>query len=146
MTPRALTPADAPALVPLIEGLAAFHGDTPSATMDAIARDLRDDWLWGFGIGTPFVGYALLLRHGQAQFGLRGADLHHIFVAEEHRRKGHGAALIRAAEASARARGCDYIVIGAHNGNVAARDAYLSLGYVFREPRPWRFRKRLAPN
>lgn len=40
-------------------------------------------------------------------------------------------------------RGCDHVVIGANVGNVVAREAYLALGYEWREPTFWRFRKAL---
>jgi ribosomal protein S18 acetylase RimI-like enzyme len=96
-------------------------------------------------VGAPLEGYALLLPHAQAHHGARGAHLHNIFVAPEARRRGHGRALLAAAEEDARARGCAYVVIGANLGNDVARATYEACGYAWREPTFWRFRKALAP-
>jgi GNAT superfamily N-acetyltransferase len=140
---RALTPADAAALLPLVQALAAHHGDVPNASEATLARDLSDGWLWGFGAGDPMAAYILLMPHAQAQHGARGADLHHIFVAPEARRRGVARTLIAVAEDDARARGCSYVVIGANRGNAAARDTYRDLGYDWREATAWRFKKAL---
>lgn len=139
MDVRPLDPSDATALLPLVQGLAAHHGDVAGATAKTLARDLADGWMWGFGTGDPLGGYALVLRHARAQDGLRGVDLHHIHVVPDARRRGVARALVAAVEADARKRGCDYVVIGANVGNVEARDAYLALGYEWREPTFWRF-------
>ncbi|SFI24801.1 GNAT family N-acetyltransferase [Jannaschia pohangensis] len=143
MTPRPLTPLDAAELLPLVQGLAAHHGDVSGATVATLSRDLDDDWFWGVGVGAPLVGYALVQRHAKAQDGERGADLHHLFVDPRFRRQGHARRLIAAAEASARARGCSYMVIGAHVGNETAKSAYVAAGYAFNAPTFWGFRKAL---
>lgn len=141
--PRVLRPSDAPALLPLVQGLAAHHGEHACATADTLARDLCDGWLWGFGMGVPLRAYALLLPHGRAQFGERGAMLHHIYVAPEARRQGMARALVTACEIDAKAKGCSYLLIAAHEGNDAARDVYSALGYDWRAPTFWRFSKSL---
>ena len=69
--------------------------------------------------------------------------MHHVFVAPEARRRGIARALIAAAEEDARRRGCRYIVIGAHVGNLVARATHQAAGYAWREPTSWRFRKEL---
>ncbi len=129
--------------MPLVRGLAAEHGDQVRATETTLARDLADGWLWGFGFGTPFLGYALLLQHARAQFGQRGAMLHHIYVAPDARRQGIARSLISACERDARAKGCSYLMIAAHKGNDAARETYIAQGYAWREPTFWRFHKDL---
>ncbi|WP_179379669.1 GNAT family N-acetyltransferase [Jannaschia marina] len=138
-----LTSADAAALLPLVEALARHHGDAHGATAATLARDLDDGWLWGFGAGNPLLGYILLMPHAQAQFGRRGADIHHLFVRPEARRRGLARGLIERAEADARRRQCSYLVIGAHRGNDAARATYETAGYTWTEPTFWRFRKML---
>ncbi|WP_055086235.1 GNAT family N-acetyltransferase [Jannaschia donghaensis] len=139
----AIRPSDADALLPLVQSLAAHHDDVPAATAHTLARDLADGWIWGFGAGDPMDGYVLLIPHAQAQQGVRGADLHHVFVRPRARRQGLARRLIAAAEADARDRGCAYVVIGAHVGNEAARDTYVALDYAWTAPTFWRFRKRL---
>lgn len=141
MDVRRLTPDDTPALLPLINGLAADHQEIAAVTDRDLRRDLTDDWLIGFGIGAPLVAYALYLRHARAQHGERGLMLHHIFVAPEVRRAGHGAALLRAGEVEAKRLGCAYLVIGAHEGNEIAKAFYQSENYELRTPTFWRFRK-----
>ena len=58
----------------------------------------------------------------------------HVFVMElhvepEHRRRGHGAAMMRAAEDVARGVGADSIGLHVFGSNAAARALYLGLGY-----------------
>ena len=143
---RDLHPDDAPALLPLVQALATDHGDVARATTETLARDLRSGWLWGFGAFAPdatLVGYVLLMPHLRAQFGERGADLHHVFVATPFRRQGLARRLIDAAEVDARTRGCTYLQIGANIGNDSARDTYTALGYAWSAPTFWKFRKTL---
>ncbi|MEM7642528.1 MAG: GNAT family N-acetyltransferase [Pseudomonadota bacterium] len=143
MDPFPLTPDHAPALVPLVEGLAADHGEIAAASAKDLARELADGWLIGFGIGRPLCAYALFLRHSRAQLGERGLLLHHIFVAPDARRRGHATALLLAGEAEGRRLGCAYLVIGAHEGNQVAKAFYEARGYELRTPTFWRFRKTL---
>ena len=69
MDPRPLVPDDAPALLPLLAGLAAHHGDPRQATVRSLVRDLSDGWVWGFGAGTPLAAYVLMHRHVRVQDG-----------------------------------------------------------------------------
>lgn len=140
---RRLQPSDAAALLQLVEGLAARHGDVAATTAATLGRDLSDGWIWGFAAGDPLVGYVLISRHARAQDGTRGIDLHHVFVASAARGTGVARALIAAAEEDARRLGCSYVIIGANRGNDVARQAYVALGYDWREPTFWRFRKAL---
>ncbi|MDB2407017.1 GNAT family N-acetyltransferase [Jannaschia sp.] len=130
-------------MLPLISALGAWHGDDATPDEGALRRDLADCWLWGVGIGAPLRGYALCHATAQAQFGRRGAELHHLYVAEALRGRGLGQRLIAAVEDQARARGCTYLSIGAVRGNAGARRCYEAAGYTFHEPTFWRFRKDL---
>ncbi|CTQ32996.1 GNAT family N-acetyltransferase [Jannaschia rubra] len=140
---RPLTDRDSVALLTLVQGLAGHHGDQSAATSDTLTRDLSDGWTWGFGAGDPLIGYVLMMRHARVHDGLRGVDLHHVFVTPSARRQGIARALLTRAEDDARSKGCSYVVIGAHEGNSVARDAYVGLGYEWRAPIFWRFFKRL---
>ena len=66
------------------------------------------------------------------------------YVAEVHRGRGIGAALVRAAENWARALGHSEMASDALLGNVASEGAHKALGFTEIE-RAIRFRKRLAP-
>jgi GNAT superfamily N-acetyltransferase len=58
-------------------------------------------------------------------------ELQDVFVLPEHRRRGIGTQLTRAAEATARARGAETLSLSVSlDGNPAARRLYEQLGYV----------------
>lgn len=141
--------AESTILLPMVHALAHHHGDTPRATKETLERDLSDGWLFGLiahGPNTPSstpLGYVLMMAHAQAQHGLRGMDLHHLFVHEHARGAGLGAALVGAAEVFAKARGASYMVVGAHAENHAAHQFYDQLGYDQKPASGQRFRKTL---
>ncbi|MEM8850055.1 MAG: GNAT family N-acetyltransferase [Pseudomonadota bacterium] len=141
MHPRSLTPDDASALLPLVQALAADHGHAPEATEHSLRRDLEEGWIWGHGLGDPLHAYLLAHPHMRVQFGERGVHFHHVYVHPDHRRRGAARALLQAAEAEAKARGCHYAIISAVPGNDAARAAYEDQGFVCRDAQFWRFRK-----
>ncbi|MEM7490857.1 MAG: GNAT family N-acetyltransferase, partial [Pseudomonadota bacterium] len=106
LQPRALRPDDAPALLPLVQALAADQGAVPRASVETLRRDLAEGWVWGHGLGDPLHAYLLAHPHMRVQFGERGVDFHHVYVHPNHRRRGAARALLQAAEAEAKARGC----------------------------------------
>jgi ribosomal protein S18 acetylase RimI-like enzyme len=59
-----------------------------------------------------------------------------LYVQPEHRRRGHGLALITATLDAARARGADYIEVATSEDDVAARALYERFGFINREQRP----------
>ncbi|WP_056033596.1 N-acetyltransferase [Loktanella sp. 3ANDIMAR09] len=145
---RAVTQADVPDLVVMSDALGAFHGDDSRACADALTRDLFDTppWLWGLIArhGSRPAGYALMVPTAQAQHGLRGLNLHHIFVVPDLRGCGLGRAIITAVEDHARGLDCAYVNIGTDPDNTGAQAAYRAMGYALRNPGPT-FRKVLKP-
>jgi GNAT superfamily N-acetyltransferase len=138
-------PDDAHALLSMVHALAAHHGDTPKATEASLARDLSDGWLYGLIARSAQgdLGYLLLTPQAQAQHGLRGMDLHHLFVRPHARDHGVGTALIQAAETLALECGATYMVVGANTDNAKGREFYLARGYQQRTTASIRFRKSL---
>jgi [ribosomal protein S18]-alanine N-acetyltransferase len=74
--------------------------------------------------GTEPVGFALGWAPGE------DAELHLIVVRTEHRRSGIGAALLRAVEAAASAKGALRMVLDVARDNEAARALYARFGYA----------------
>ena len=89
------------------------------------------------------VGHALLFPLAQAQFGSRGMDLHHLFVAEDCRGQGVGRALIDGVLDLATRLGCAYVAVGTQGENARAVAVYDAAGFVLRAPGGLRLVKRL---
>ncbi len=141
MQVRLITPADIPALLPMVQALAAHHGDAPMADATSLARDLFGAPQWAQGLlaeeeGT--IGYALLLPLMRAHLGQRGMDIHHLFVAERARGRGIGTLLLNAARAHAVTLGCSYLTVSTQEQNAEARDFYVQNGFFTAPPSPWR--------
>lgn len=150
ITTRPALQNDLPVVVEMAHGLAAFHGDEATLTVETLARD---------AMGTPpwitllvaelqgrLIGYAALCPLVQVQYGVRGMDMHHLFVREESRGTGAGRALIKASAAAASAQGCRYLAVGTHPDNMAAQAFYEGVGFTRTTGGP-RFRIKLdAPD
>lgn len=144
---RIATTDDLPAILPMVHALAAHHDDTATLTLETLMRDTKGPAPWFTIIlaemdGTP-VGYAALCPLGQLQFGLRGMDMHHLFVAQGCRGMGIARALVDASRDHARGRGCDYMMVGTHPDNHAAQELYTAMGFERRSDSGPRFRIRL---
>lgn len=135
--------ADIAALLPLVHALASHHGDEAKASPASLFAD-------AFGPGAvvqillaevdrEIAAYAAMIPLIQLQHGRRGFDLHHLFVADGHRGKGLGKALITAAKAHARKSGAVYLTVGTTTDNKAAQDYYLSQGAEVSAPANPRF-------
>ena len=124
---------DLPELLGLVEALTRHHDDAPKVTLDSLSRDFFGVEPWFrvvvAEVAGVVVGYAALLPRARLGFGQRGLDLHHLFVAQGHRRRGIGASLVAAAVDLARDLDCDYMVIGTHPDNVQAQAYYPRLGF-----------------
>ncbi|MEX0371059.1 MAG: N-acetyltransferase family protein [Tateyamaria sp.] len=144
---RKMTEADVPQVVKMISGLAACHDDVPDIDAERLARDALGPHPWAVVLvadgGSQLLGYAALLPMAQLQFGVRGMDMHHLFVCREARGNGVGAALVRACQSEAIARDCSFMTVGTHPDNHKAKRFYEREGFLRRSGSGPRFSVRL---
>lgn len=130
---RPVRPDDLQVVLKMVSKLAEFHGDVATVTADELARDILGPRPWVRILlaeaAGEVVGYAALCPLARMQFGARGMDMHHLYVAEPARGTGVGKALIKASEALARAEGCQYLMVGTHPDNIVAQGIYLAMGF-----------------
>ena len=127
---RPMTSGDLGVVLEMVEAIAAHHNDPCALTPETLQRDAFG-WYhmilaWS---GDRPVGYAALLPTGQLQFGVRGIDIHHLFVCDGQRGQGVGKALIEASLNHATAQGCAYVTVGTDPDNHAAQAAYEACGF-----------------
>lgn len=144
LTLRPIEPRDLRHVHAMVQALAAHHGDACTLTEDALARDALSDPPWLRVIVAErdgvLVGYAALCPLAQLHFGVRGMDMHHLFVVEHARGTGVGRALIDASLAHCRDEGCRYMTVGTHPDNAAAAAVYRAAGFEDLPPPGPRFR------
>jgi ribosomal protein S18 acetylase RimI-like enzyme len=126
---RPVTEADFPDVLPMVHALAAHHGDAPVATIDDLRRDTLGTQPWVQMLVAEGAGYAAMYPLVQLQFGVRGMELHHLYVADHARGLGVGRGLIAASLAQARAQGCQYMTVGTDSANAAAQAVYRAIGF-----------------
>lgn len=126
---RPIIETDLPDVLRMISALAAHHGDTAAVTEGDLRRDALGAYPWVHVLVAEGMGYAALCPLAQLQFGVRGMDLHHIFVDEGARGKGVGRALIDAALECAKSAGARYLTVGTHPDNVIAQNIYRAVGF-----------------
>lgn len=146
---RPAVPADLSELVTLISALAAHHKDASSVTAATLTRDLFGPHPWLQMLVSNdhgLQGYLALTQLARLQWGQRGMDVHHLFVAPHQRGKGIGRALIAAAIATARAQDCSYLTVSALPTNAAAQNFYTKLGFHPASDRGIRFALNLSEN
>lgn len=136
---RWATSGDAPAIVRFIRGLAEFEREPASSVKVTEADIVRD----GFGEtprfealiadqdGSP-VGFALFFMSYSTWEGTAGLYIEDLFVLEEARGSGAGRALMAAAAAVARERGCARLELSVLDWN-PARGFYERLGMRHQE-------------
>jgi len=133
ITTRLAAHHDLPATLEMEHALAAHHGDTATLTLDQLARDTLGNAPWVTLIvaerATVLLGYAALCPLVQMQFGVRGMDMHHLFVQPHARGTGVGRQLIDASIAQSKQMGCRFIMVGTHPDNQAAQEIYLAAGF-----------------
>lgn len=144
---RHAMPADLDQLLAMVQDLTRYHHDTPQVTAATLERDVFGAVPW-FQVlvaaeGARLIGYAALLPLARMGYGMRGADLHHLFVVEDQRSRGIGTTLIEAAVTQAREMACDYMIIGTHPANRAAQAYYAKLGFEVMPATSVRFTKRM---
>ncbi|MDF3414617.1 GNAT family N-acetyltransferase [Sulfitobacter sp. M57] len=134
---RNVQAADLPRVQEMVRKLAAHHGDVAQVSLTDLERDClgAEPWLRVLVAvrGVEISGYAALCSLVQMQFGVRGMDMHHLFVSEEARGIGVGRALIDASVALTKSLGCRYMTVGTHPENKAAAMIYQVAGF---EPLP----------
>ncbi|APX11031.1 GNAT family N-acetyltransferase [Tateyamaria omphalii] len=144
---RKMTEADVPQVVTMIKGLAACHDDVPNIGADILARDALGERPWMTVLvadgGSQLVGYAALLPMAQLQFGVRGMDMHHLFVARDARGNGVGAALLQGCRDECRSQVCGFMTVGTHPDNHKAMRFYERSGFLRRSGSGPRFSLRL---
>lgn len=130
---RPVAAPDLPVVLKMIKGLAAHHDDTAAVTLATLERDVMGDGPWLTLLvaeqDKALLGYAALCPMAQLQFGVRGMDLHHLFVSRDARGLGLGKQLIDASMAAAKDQGCRYMTVGTHPDNVTAQGIYLAAGF-----------------
>lgn len=137
VTIRAARPGDLETLRVMITELAAHHGDAAPLDTDMLSRDLFGPMPWITALvaeaDDALIGYAILVPLYRAHQGLRGMELHHLYVRSAHRGTGIGRHLVAQAREAARRAGCAYLSVSATTGNVQAHRFYEQLEFT---PRP----------
>ena len=139
---------DLPQVLEMIRALAAHHGDCATLTHQTLERDVLCDTPWITVLVAEtlggMLGYAALCPLVQLQFGLRGMDMHHLYVVPEVRGQGIGSALIHASIAQAGRKGCRYMTVGTNPENTIAAEVYRAAGFEALPPPGPRFGVRLG--
>jgi GNAT superfamily N-acetyltransferase len=147
LTIRNIQAADLPCVLEMVQGLAAHHGDVAQVTLADLRRDCLGEVPWARVLvaakSGKVLGYAALCPLVQMQFGVRGMDMHHLFVAADARGSGVGRALIDASIALTKSLGCRYMTVGTHPDNEEAAQVYRAAGFDSLPPPGPRFRIRL---
>lgn len=134
VTLRSARQGDLPALREMIAELAAHHGDAAAVTPENLERDLfgRLPWITALvaEAGGDLIGYAILVPLYRAQQGLRGMELHHLYVRPAHRGTGIGRHLVAKAREHARIAGASYLSVSAATGNFQAHRFYESENFT----------------
>lgn len=130
---RPVTANDLSVVAEMVGKLATHHGDVATVTHAELARDILGPHPWVrvllAEVAGTCVGYSALCPLAKMQFGKRGMDLHHLYVAPEARRAGVGKALIEASQNVARQEGCQFLVVGTHPDNALVHSIYPALGF-----------------
>lgn len=135
--------SDAVRLLSMASALAEHHGDTAALSAKTIERDVFDEQPWVYvlvlEIDGEAIGYTALCPLIHFQAGVRGIDMHHLFVERRFRGIGLGRQLINAALQKARELSCEFMKVGTHPDNKAAQETYLACGFVRRDSTDPRF-------
>jgi ribosomal protein S18 acetylase RimI-like enzyme len=108
---------------------------TIRATLGRLIDDPATEYLLAVDDDGAAVGFCQLRYRLSVWTGVDDCWLEDLFVSEAVRGGGHGRALVEAAFAGARGRGCKRIELDVNVDNVAAQGFYESLGFTT-EPKP----------
>ncbi len=133
LTIRTARAGDLQQILDMITLLAECHGDKARTTAADLDRDLFGPNPWVTALvaeaGGRLIGYAMLVPAYRAVEGLRGMDLHHLFVRDGHRGHGIGRHLVSRAREQARIAGCGYLSVSAATGNFGAHRFYEQMNF-----------------
>jgi GNAT superfamily N-acetyltransferase len=133
LTIRAARAGDLMQLMDMIALHAECHGEQAKLSAADLDRDVFGASPWVTALvaeaGGRLIGYALLVPMYRAMEGVRGMDLHQIFVRKDHRGTGIGRHLVNRAREQARLSGCGYLSVGAATGNFAAHRFYEQMSF-----------------
>ena len=136
---RPAGPDDVPRLIPLIRAYRKFEaiGGFESGPVSSALRQLLSDPRLGSGWividGEHSIGYLLGVYVFSLEHGGLTAEVDELFVTNDSRGKGIGAALLAAAEAEFRRVGCTNVSLQVGRRNEVARAFYARQGYTDRE-------------
>ena len=132
-TIRPARPRDLPQMLTMIRALSAFHGDeatTPLARLQELFfGPVPRATGYVAALDGTLIGYAGVVHHFALHDMRPRFDIHHLFVAEAHRSRGVGKALIAAARDMAEAAGARGLTIGTDPRNAGAQAAYRAMGW-----------------
>lgn len=126
---RPLVETDVPDVVRMICALATHHGDVATVDDASLRRDALGPHPWLHVLVAEGKGYCALYGQAQAQYGVRGMEVHHLYVEPAARGSGFGRALMDAARTHAQTLGCRYLTVGTHVDNEAAQAMYHAIGF-----------------
>jgi GNAT superfamily N-acetyltransferase len=125
--------SDVGTLLTMVQALAKHHGDVPNVSVESLERDIFGQIPWIYvlvaEVEAEVVGYAALCPLIKLQDGIRGIDLHHLFVKNGFRGAGVGRRLIEASMQKARDLTCASMMVGTHPDNTNAQAVYLACGF-----------------
>lgn len=124
---------DVPRLLFMVRALAAHHDDIPKVSAESLERDVFGEIPWLYivvlEVNKEIAGYAALCPLAQLQDGVRGIDMHHLFINDGFRGRGLGRQLIEATVQKAADLSCTYMMVGTHPDNRNAQAVYLACGF-----------------
>ncbi len=134
ITVRRMRKSDAKLVAKMMRKLAVLHGDKPKTS----GRHFTKYTLGQTPLSMAWIAYAGKIPAGFAVAydwmnfvrGKPTRTLDLLFVDEEYRGRGIGAALIKATAADACAKGISRVMTSANNGNKAAQKYYCRLGFT----------------
>lgn len=133
MTIRPIEDRDLPQVLDMVNALTAHHDEVGQITTETLARDTSGPVPWVHVLvaegDARLDGYIALIPLARFHDGVRTMDLHNLYVRDGMRGTGMGRALIDAAIAYAKERGCQVLWVGTSTDNTDAQNLYLHCGF-----------------